>query len=172
LASARTKAAAARLDEWQQFVTQVRDERGDPVTDYYLEFFTMRGRRAVPFDFDFNVHAYERDKSLRCFHVNLTRLKREYRQKHLDNLWIRIIASSGSQLVGYHGIGSEKLPDDLAGMNHDGLWDAQVRLPSVFGDDALKFFYPYTTTFIDICLNRDPLPFGLVENRVCSFLQG
>jgi hypothetical protein len=171
LASSTTSAAAAKLDEWQQFVVQVHDERGDPVTDYYLEFFSVIGGRAVPFDFDFDVHAYERDKSLRCFHVNLTRLKQDYRQKHLQNLWIRIIASSGSQLVGYHGIGSEKISADFNSMNEDGLWDAQIRLPSVFGDDGRRFFHPFTTTFLEICLNRDPLPFGMVENRVCGFLR-
>lgn len=53
--------------------------------------------------FDLDVPTYKPDSSLRCFHVRLADL--EY--KKLPNLWLRVIASSGSQLVGYQGFGSE-----------------------------------------------------------------
>ena len=31
-------------------------------------------------------------------------------------------------------------------------------------------FYPFTTTFVELRLNRDPMPFGLIKNKICSLL--
>jgi hypothetical protein len=170
-ATTKTKGALDKVDQWQQFVVHATDERGDGISDYYVEFFTKTRGKPRTLEFDFDVHAYGADKSYRCFHVNLTELRTLYSQQQLDNLWLRIIASSGSQLVGYHGVGSEKYSPDLTEMNAQGLWDAQIQLPSVMGEDGIRFFYPFTTTFIEFCLNRDPLPFGQVENKVCGFLR-
>jgi hypothetical protein len=170
-ATTKTAGALAKVEEWQQFVIRARDERGDPISDYYIEFFTKARGKVQPLDVDFDVHPYAADKSLRCFHVNLTKLKGDYKQKQLDNLWIRLIASSGSQLVGYHGYGSERMTADLKEMQEEGVWDAQIKLPSLLGEDGLKFFYPFTTTFVEVILNRDPLPFGMVESNVCGFLK-
>jgi hypothetical protein len=39
----------------------------------------------------------------------------------------------------------------------DGKWDAQIHLAPVIGDES-KFFYPFTTTLIELQLNREPLP--------------
>ena len=72
-----------------------------------------------------DVHPYRADNSLRCFHVNLTLLGRLWGGTFPD-IWVRVIASSGSALVGYHGIDSGRLRADLQGMDPRGVWDAEV----------------------------------------------
>jgi hypothetical protein len=77
-----------------------------------------------------------------------------------------LIASSGSQLVGYHGFGSEKTPD--APNARDGKWDGSLDISSLADDTGIKFFYPFTTTLIELRLNREPLPLT-GKNEVCWF---
>jgi len=79
---------------------------------------------------------------------------------------VRVIASSGSQLVGYQGFGSEKSPG--APSPDDGKWDAGLDISSLVDDKGIKFFYPFTTTLIEIKLNREPLPLT-GKNEVCWF---
>ena len=152
----RTRAAREKMDEWQQFVFRTIDERGDPVRDYNIQLFSRGARNSVRElrDFDLSVHPYAADPSLRCFHVNLTRLKRA----RLPNLWMRVIASSGSQLVGYHGFGSEKVLVAADRRDAAGKWDGELDLSELLGDAEVKFFYPFTTTLVEVRLNREPLP--------------
>jgi hypothetical protein len=100
------------------------------------------------------VHVYGADPSFRCFHVNLTRLKRA----RLPNLWLRVIASSGSTLVGYHGFGSEKSLEFADRRDSGAKWDGELDLSDLVGNVEVKFFYPFTTTLVEIRLNREPLP--------------
>ncbi|MFL5502347.1 MAG: esterase/lipase family protein [Gemmatimonadaceae bacterium] len=165
-ATRRSQKARAKIDEWQQFVVRALDERGDPITDYNIQLF-RRGTGA-PGDtgihqFDLDVHTYKGDPSLRCFHVKLADL--DY--KKLPNLWVRVIASSGSSLVGYQGYGSEKLPDAPA-LNREPKWDATLNISSLPADTGIKFFYPFTTTLIELRLNREPLPLT-GKNEICWF---
>lgn len=159
---ARTKEHRAKLEEWQQFVIRAVDERGDPVRDWNIQLFTFTargsGRQIRPFDVD--VHVYKRDPSLRCFHVNLGEL--DYR--NLLSLWVRVIASSGSQLVGYHGFSSADGDGDAL---EGGKWTAALDISSLIGGDV-KFFYPFTTTLVELRLNREPLPLT-GRNQVCWF---
>ena len=79
------------------------DERGDGVSDYFIEIGTIKDSKFKPLDdFDMDVHAYRDDESYRCFHVDLDRLKPE----SLTAIALRVIASSGTELVGYHGYNS------------------------------------------------------------------
>ncbi len=155
-ASRWTRAARDRMDEWQQFVFRAIDERGDPIHDYNIQLFSRGARNVVRElrDFDLSVHPYARDTSLRCFHVNLTRLKRA----RLPNLWMRVIASSGSQLVGYHGFGREKALGSTDRRDPGGKWDGELDLSELLGAAEVKFFYPFTTTLVQVRLNREPLP--------------
>lgn len=164
-ATSRTRPALARIDEWQQFLVRVVDERGDPVPDYNIQLFSRpRGEptRGVH-EFDVDVHTYRGDPSLRCFHVRLADL--DY--KKMPNLWVRVIASSGSQLVGYQGFGSEKSADAHS-IGKDGKWDAALDISSLADNAGIKFFYPFTTTLIELKLNREPLPLT-GKNEVCWF---
>ena len=53
-------------------------------------------------------------------------------------------------------------------MNED-VWDAQIA-PETFNDAGVTLFYPFTTTFDELRLNREPMPFGMIKNRICSLL--
>jgi hypothetical protein len=169
-AAAKVSARAAEeVDEYQQFIVRALDERGDPITDYHLQVSTrdtkgfFRGVR----EFDADVHVYDRDKSLRSFHVNLTKLNK----LELDTLKLRIIASSGSRLVAYHGINSEVIDKDGSVINEDGQWDAQIDLSRYLATRTFKLFFPFTTTLIELRLNREPMPLDHTgENDVCWFL--
>jgi hypothetical protein len=115
-------------------------------------------------DFDLSVHPYAGDPSFRCFHVNLTRLQ----HAKLPNLWMRVIASSGSQLVGYHGFGSEKAMEMGDRRDTNAKWDGELDLSELLGDAEVKFFYPFTTTLVEVRLNREPLPLA-GRNEVAWF---
>lgn len=165
-------AEAARLarrasgGSWQQFIVRARDERGDPVPDYHLQLFTRTagGRRTqVIRNFAADVHTFSDDPSYRCFHVDLDTVK----PSTLRNLWVRIIASSGSRLVAYHGYGSEK--SGAGGIPiADGKWDATLDISSLLEKRGELFFYPNTTTFVELILNREPLPLS-GRNEVAWF---
>ena len=113
--------------------------------------------------FDMEVHTYRGDPSLRCFHVNLDKVGFD----RLENLWVRVMASSGSQLVGYQGYGSAWADEEPRAANEP-KWDAELDISSLVDDTGVKFFYPFTTTLVEIRMNREPLPFE-GRNQVCFF---
>ncbi|HCU11165.1 MAG TPA: hypothetical protein DGB72_03460 [Gemmatimonadetes bacterium] len=165
-ATKKTRGARAKIDEWQQFVVRVVDERGDPVPDYNLQLFKRASGAGADNSikqFNLDVHTYKGDSSLRCFHVRLADL--DY--KKLPNLWVRVIASSGSQLVGYLGFGSEK-PADAPALDREAKWDGTLDISSLPSDTGIKFFYSFTTTLIELRLNREPLPLT-GKNEICWF---
>jgi hypothetical protein len=161
-ATKRTKQVREKVDEWQQFIVRVIDERGDPVPDYNIQLFRREALNSGIHQFDVDVHTYRGDSSLRCFHVRL----RDLDYGNLPNLWIRVIASSGSQLVGYSGFGSGKTGEAAAA--REAKWDGSLDLSSLADDTGIKFFYPFTTTLIELRLNREPLPLT-GKNEVCWF---
>ena len=165
-AQRRTRAARESVDEWQQFIVRAVDERGDAIPDYNIQLFTRDARGIVRDlrEFDQSVHVYGGDRSLRCFHVNLTRLKRA----RLSNLWLRVIASSGSQLVGYHGFGSEHGLEFADRRASGAKWDGELDLSELVGKAEVKFFFPFTTTLVELRLNREPLPLS-GRNEVAWF---
>ena len=157
--------------EWQQFIVHTVDERNDPISDFYVQLFTwdeeQQSHSLLELGADLDVHAYSEDDSYRCFHLNLSKLN----QLQLKNLGLRVIASSGSQLIGYHGFSSEKFQNNLPKSTPEGYWDAALNLTPLLNDAAIKFFYPLTTTLVELQLNREPLPFNRLErNEVCWFV--
>lgn len=155
---------AARATRWQQFVIHAVDERGDGIKDYFVEIGTVgpRGFSALA-AFDLDVHAYKNDRSFRCFHVNLDKLP-----KNLGGMAMRVIAESGTELVAYHGFDSSH--GALARPREAGKWDAVLEFDEDLGRDDIRFFFPYTTTLMEVKLNREPMPLGGV-NRVFWFKQ-
>ncbi len=155
LATARRQTAATHeaMRSWQQFIIRVVDERGDPVPDWNVQLFSRwRGRTRME-EFDLDVHKYSRDTSLRCFHVDLDRLQ----PQRLEALHLKLLASSGTGLVAYHGAGSERV-DATGRRRRGGKWDAKIDLSSLLGDSETTFFYPFTTTLLELQLNREPMP--------------
>jgi hypothetical protein len=149
------------MEGWQQFVVHARDERGDPVTDYLIDVLHKDDKgNWVPFEEMYtDVHAYQADRSFRCFHVRLPEGISE--QKY--PLQIRVTASTGTALMAYQGYGSDdagKTMTAVAGpviININGIGDASL-------------FYPFTTTLVEIVVNREPFPLGKVSD-IFKFLE-
>jgi hypothetical protein len=171
LATQRTAAARDALqaqDQWQQFVVHAVDERDDGIPDYNIQFVDGDGNAIDAFDTD--VHTYSSDPSYRCFHVNLSQTPA------LDQLSVRIIASSGTPHVLYFGSTQAfeaTVAEEPAG-NVGGEWDAVLNLshllPAAGGGTTPTLFYPFTTTLVELRLNREPSPRGDVANDLFRFL--
>lgn len=153
--SARSVNAQESLGkQWQQFVVRVVDERGDSIPDFNVRLFED-GKELTQFRDD--VHAYERDKSFRNFHVDVTSLVgRKFRR-----LTMQIVASSGTQLVGYVGYSQIEKSGPTPTMEIDmDLTD--------LANGSIALFFPFTTTLVEIKMNREPLPLG-TESRLFRF---
>ena len=152
--------AATGLEGWQQFVVFACDERGDGINDYMIEVLTQQpSGEWVPFhEMSTEVHAYGPDSSYRCFHVRLpvglsgggVRLR------------ARINASTGTELLAYQGYGSEA---KTLGSRAEPV---EIDLDDL-GEGNGSMFCPFTTTMIQIVLNREPLPLDKVS-RLLTFL--
>ena len=110
-----------------------------------------------------NVHTYEANNSYRCFHVNLDLLQDE----NSGGLRMEFMASSGTELLGYYEYKEKGFEPDPSGAQPTFV----MELGPLFADNDIKFFYPFTTTFIEIILNREPLPLWS-ENQIAKFLRG
>jgi pimeloyl-ACP methyl ester carboxylesterase len=148
----------AVMEGWQQFVVHTRDERGDGIQDYMIEVLT-RGEDGqwIPFtDMYTDVHAYGADSSYRCFHVRLPRGL----AAGTVPLKARIRASTGTQIMAYQGYGANDLtqPSEAVELDITNLGDGQGSL-----------FCPFTTTLIEIVLNREPLPLDK-ESDILKFI--
>ena len=78
-----------------------------------------------------------------------------------------MIAESGTELVAYHGFHSRA--DALRG-EEAAKWDAIVEFDATIGARDVRFFQPYTTTLVELRMNREPLPLE-GANRVFWFMQ-
>ncbi|HEY7055036.1 MAG TPA: hypothetical protein VH458_00860 [Vicinamibacterales bacterium] len=150
---------------WQQFVVHALDERGDAINDFYVEIGTVVGGKFKGFDqFELDVHTFKDDSSFRCFHVDLDALGK---QASAD-LQMRIVADSGTELVGYVGFQDEGIPLGPVGAK-ESIFDAAVALSEPLDRQKVAFFYPFTTTLLEVRMDREPLPVEGV-NRVFKFL--
>jgi len=150
-------AEATMKKKWQQFVLRVVDERGDPIPDYNVRLFSGNKELTA---FTEDVHVYARDKSLRNFHVDVT----DFVAKPPKDFRMRIIASTGTQLVGYVGYGGESAAGPTPTV------EVELDLTRLTTGET-KFFFPFTTTLVEIKLNREPLPLG-AESPLCRIMLG
>ncbi len=149
------------IEGWQQFIVHTRDERGDPVTDYLIDVLTQVGGEWVEFEEMYTaVHAYTTDPSFRCFHI---RLPEGISGGHVP-LRIRVHASTGTALMAYQGYGSN---DDGTRMTADAQ-PVELDLGGL-GNAGASLFYPFTTTLVEIVLNREPSPLDQVS-EIFKFL--
>ncbi|WP_035356560.1 esterase/lipase family protein [Edaphobacter aggregans] len=148
------------IEGWQQFVVHARDERGDGVNDYLIDVLRKDGNNWVPFEEMYtDVHPYATDSSYRCFHIRLP--------TGISNgaipLKLRIHASTGTALMAYQGYGSN---DDGKKLTAEAK-PVEIDL-SGLGDKG-TLFYPFTTTLVEIILNREPSPLNAIS-EVLKFL--
>jgi hypothetical protein len=165
-------------EKWQQFVIRMTDERGDPISDYHVELFSVVNGKDTALPFDLDMHPYQADKSFRAFHVNSDEL-----QAAPGQLWMRITLSSGTILVAYRGISTKGFPGasdraemDASFVDSDAQRDldtepTELNLELTPYRDGVpgkpKLFYPFTTTLVEIRVDREPLPFGAAIARLC-----
>ena len=151
--------AGTEMEGWQQFVVHARDERGDGVSDYMIEVLRKNGDAWTQFEEMYvDVHAYGPDPSFRCFHIRLPKgmLAGEV------PLQVRIHASTGTELMAYQGYG------DTAQQLTATSEPVELNLQAV-NKPGSSLFHPFTTTLIEIILNREPLPFDNVS-RILQIL--
>ena len=147
------------LEGWQQFVVHARDEWGDGITDYVMEVRRQVNGQWVNFEqISTDVHAYGPDPSYRCFHI---RLPKGISQPD-KRLCVCVNASTGTELMAYRAYGTKTI--ELGADNDPFELDISGLGPS--GLETL--FYPFTTTMIEIMINREPVPFDK-ESRVLNF---
>lgn len=143
---------------WQQFIVRAMDERGDPVPDYSVELFTKDadGNEVRVEEFDSCVDVYSRDSSFRTFHFDVDEMR-----KH-TSLTLSLMASSGSQYIDYLSYRPEDgVPAGLPTTSYR-EWTARFDLtPLIQGGAEKEFFKPFTTTLVELYLDREPK--GLVN---------
>ena len=148
-----THEAEKLMEGWQQFVIHARDERGDGATDFLIEILHHDGTNWVSFEEMYtDVHAYTTDASYRCFHLRLP----EGISEGNVPLMLRIHASSGTDLMVYQGYGTN---NDATKMTAD-AFPVELELDGAAGKILFK---PFTTTLVEIVLNREPYPLNGVS---------
>jgi hypothetical protein len=163
---------------WQQLVVHMVDDHGDGVTDYNVQLFIgddlsdsdARDFAAVPLIAD----TYTGDASYRCFYIRLSEsmLTMNTDQGKPQKMWIELIASSGSTFLEYEAYTGDGGPSDKAQrLAIDSLAGQPVKLDITAlaqgGNESL--LYPYTTTMLEIFVEREPLPLGTVS-KLFGFL--
>lgn len=146
------------LDGWQQFVVHARDAHGDPVTDYMIEVFELgpdneTWKRAEEISVD--VHAYKADPSFRCLHVQLPKGICTTPKP----MQIRFQASTGTDVIAYQGYGSNDVKMELRADKDP----VTIDITDALKNKDFTLFYPFTTTLIEVVLNRVPYPFDKVK---------
>jgi hypothetical protein len=164
LAVMKTESVSGNLGGagWQQFVLRVRDDHGDGIGDYNLKFFagdTLYADDAT--EINLIADTYSADGSYRCFYVRLSDdlLKLNTAGNASQYLWIELIASSGTTTIEYEAYtGTDLTPQRLTADSEPIRLDI-TNLAQ--GTDTL--FYPFTTTMIEIFLEREPTPLDRVS---------
>ena len=159
---------------WQQFVMHVKDDHGDGVADYNVQLFVGDdlkqsddpGYPPVPLIVD----SYSGDSSYRCFYVRLSEdMIQIGTDGHPKKVWMELIASSGTSYLEYEAYNNLNSEDPSATASATRLTTVLGATNAVklditdLGSDA-KLFYPYTTTLIEIVLEREPTPLGDVSS--------
>ena len=159
---------------WQQFVMHVKDDHGDGVADYNVQLFVGDdlkqsddpGYPPVPLIVD----SYSGDSSYRCFYVRLSEdMIQVGTDGHPKKVWMELIASSGTSYLEYEAYNNLNSEDPSATASATRLTTVLGATNAVklditdLGSDA-KLFYPYTTTLIEIVLEREPTPLGDVSS--------
>ena len=137
------------LDGWQQFVVRARDTHGDPVTDYMIEVFELAAdektwQRAEEISVD--VHPYGADPSYRCLHVQLPKGI----TTNPKPMQIRFQASTGTQVITYQGYGSNDVKMEMRADSDP----VTIEITDALKDKQATLFHPFTTTLVEIVLNR------------------
>lgn len=173
---------------WQQLVVHMVDDHGDGVTDYNLQLFLGSdlsqsdpvGPEMLPcttpefLQVPLIVDTYTSDASYRCFYVRLSDEMLQLNQPGQpqgQKMWLEVIASSGSSLieyVAYTGAPGES-PERLAfDRESQSLSPVKLDLTALSGGNE-NLLYPFTTTLLEIFVEREPVPLDQVST-IFNFL--
>ena len=148
---------------WQQLVVHAIDDHGDPITDYNLQIYlgesldqsddaTFPSVPLIP-------STYSGDNSYRCFYIRLSKdmLALNTSGGSQKKMWLELIASSGSALIEYEAYTGEAVGAQRLTIDHLGGKPVKLDITDLAqGDETL--LYPYTTTLLEIFIEREPLP--------------
>lgn len=81
-------------------------------------------------------------------------------------MWMELIASSGSALIEYEAYtDNENDPLRLAIDSHQSTANKPVKMDiTALTEGGASLFYPYTTTLMEVFVQREPMPLGKVSN--------
>jgi hypothetical protein len=154
---------------WQQFVIHVKDDHADGVADYNVQLFVGDDLQqsdkpdypSVPLIVD----TYSDDNSFRCFYVRLSKdMLNVGTEGYPKKVWMELIASSGTSYLEYEAYSNvgQSAPNATA-LTPSPAETNRVKLDlTTVGVDA-RLFFPYTTTLIEIILEREPTPLADVS---------
>lgn len=144
-------------DPWQQFIVHAVDERGKGINDYSVEVLLRdpEGNATSISAFEKYVHPYGLDNSFRAFHVRLRDALTPGFGDANNKIIVRIHASSGTDLLRYEGT-----KDTNASNGTDFV---QLDISAQARSTNKQLFFPFTTTMLEIRLNREPVPLKPAE---------
>jgi hypothetical protein len=154
---------------WQQLWIHMVDDHGDGVTDYNIQVFfgdaLMESDDPEKECVKVIADTYSNDNSYRCFYIHLTQEMLEL-QTHNKKMWLELIASSGSTLIEYEAYtSSANDPLRLAIDSHDATVNKPVKMDiTALTEGGASLFYPYTTTLMEVFVEREPMPLGTVSS--------
>jgi hypothetical protein len=154
---------------WQQLWIHMVDDHGDGVTDYNIQLYYGTaltesddpGKKSVKLIAD----TYSSDSSYRCFYIHLTQEMLTLKAND-KMMWLELIASSGSTLIEYEAYtGSVNDPSRLAIDSHNPTENKPVKMDiTELTEGGASLFYPYTTTLLEVFVQREPMPLGKVSD--------
>jgi hypothetical protein len=154
---------------WQQLWIHMADDHGDGVTDYNIQLYYGAAltesddseKESVKLIAD----TYSSDSSYRCFYIHLTQEMMALKANG-KRMWMELIASSGSTLIEYEAYtGSAADPLRLAIDSHDPVENKPVKMDiTELTEGGASLFYPYTTTLMEVFVQREPMPLGKVSS--------
>jgi len=164
---AESLSGAAGGAGWQQIVIHMVDDHGDGVPDFNFQLFIGDdlnqsddpGFAAVPLIAD----AYSGDNSYRCFYIRVypDMLNLNGPGKPSKKMWIELIASSGSDLIQYEAYTDEASAPQSLTVDHSG--GSPVKFDITALAQGASLLYPYTTTLLEVFVEREPIPLGKVS---------
>jgi hypothetical protein len=167
----REAKGSKRPDQWQQLVIRVIDERGDGVDDWTISLQKrhkgMSSYESVKID---DLHPYEKDKSYRCLHLNLTDAGLDPANGQtldIDSFKMKLSLNTGSDYLLYYAHrqdGSSSKRGSIRGLSELEVDIIGYLIP---GENSFGLLKAYTTTFVEFRVNRDPLVDSNNRVKVC-----
>ncbi|MGF1679289.1 MAG: esterase/lipase family protein [Candidatus Methylacidiphilales bacterium] len=142
-----TSAEPKHFHPFMHVVFRVRDQHGDPVDDYFVEFYQQQGDRsdrvfeAIHKDILEKVTKNSRQPSYRSFLFDIKQLENLLQSRVSTRVEMSLVAADDSEWVGYRN------PPDKPGAG----------IP-IFSGGSNNFIHPNQPVLVDITLHRDPVP--------------